>query len=686
MRIRVGLLLAVVLVALQAQSGFAPGAQALPTDDGDPLLVEVTGYDPVNPAPDGSITVTGQVTNRSQRDVKDLTALLRVSGEPLNSRSEVVAVTNQTTSRRGVGVESTATGVAGQLAPAATATVTVTAPVAALPLGANGVYAFFLEVRSSAGSQRTAFPVPWFPAPETLNPSRIVVLNPIRAAVDLTAENTLQSQRLLTSMSSGGPLYDYAAAGARAAAANVPITWLIDPAVSTAALYLASGQATPPADAGDPDAARAAARDWLQTVSAGSSAPSALTYVTPYAEVDAAALISADIADLVGQSVSGAQPAAAASLPVRNGLLAAPPQGNAGTGTLTAYAQAGVTSAILDEAVLPPARRLAYTPSGVAAVPLDGGAETTAIIPDSGLSRALQRPAATPAERFRLQSGLLAEAAMITLELPLSSRTVVMLPASGTPIPPDIYADLLTALNRAPYIRLAPLPALFEPEVPRVERRLTAVAPEPPPLSQTYLAPVPPLQQRLDAFGDITVDPLAFEQDYRAAILRSASANWRPDTERGSRLLASVGDDLAVQEQKVTTVSTGNVTFTGSTGTLPLTISNQLDQAVDVQVVLEADPAVRLTYTPPGLVRVDAGKRVSIEVPVEVFGNGPLPVSVILSDREGRPFLITANLVIRATGASVVAGIVAVLGAVALLVLVLWRFRRKGADRDEPGA
>lgn len=660
-------------------SATAPRAAALPKE-GDPLLVEVTSYAPLNPTPDGAITVQGQVTNASQSDVNDLKALLRVSSEPLSSRSDVVAVTDLTTSRRGVAMESTVTDVAPALAPGAAAQVSVTAPMADLPVGRNGVYAFFLEVRSSEGTFNTSFPVTWFPAAQTLNPSRIVALNPIRSGVDVTGNKTLLSDQLLQRIETGGSLDDLASGGAKASTAAVPLTWLIDPAVTAAAAALASGQGSFPPSVADPEAAKATMAMWLRTVAAGSSAASSLTYVTPYAEVDAQAAIEAGIPDLVQQSISASQGAAAASIPVRNGLIAAPPQGNADGGTIGAYKSADVETVILSDTVLPPVQRLPYTPSGVSTLELPGDVGISAVIPDSGLADALLRPSGTAAEQFRLQADVLAQAAMITLEQPLSSRTVVLLPSAETAVPADIYAGLLTSLSQAPYIRMVGLPALFEPDVPRVTRDLKSVPAQPPLLSSEYLAPIPPLAQRLTNFAAVTVDPPLFEQDFRTAILRSASANWRPDPKPGSALLAATSAELAAQEQKVTTVSTGTVTFTGSSGTLPLTISNDLSQAVDVGVLLQAEPSVRLSFTSPGLVRVEAGRRVSIEIPVEVFGTGPLPVSVVLTDRDGRPFVTTGDLVIRATGARVAAALVAILGAIALAILVFWRFRRRGAD------
>jgi len=126
-------------------------------------------------------------------------------------------------------------------------------------------------------------------------------------------------------------------------------------------------------------------------------------------------------------------------------------------------------------------------------------------------------------------------------------------------------------------------------------------------------------------------------------------------------------------------VSTGTVTFSGNSGNLPLTISNGLDQAVEVGVLLEAEPSIRLAYAPPDMALVDAGRRVSVEIPVEVYGTGPLPVSVILTDRDGNAFISTGDLVIRSAATTMAAAVVAIVGAVAFLILVVWRFRKNGA-------
>ena len=181
-------LLAFLLPVAGLAGGLAPAA-ALP-QDGDPILVEIGGITPLVPTTADSLTVTGTITNRSDQRVRDLQALLRVSPEPLRSRSAVAAVTDLTTPRRGVTQPETLTPVTPELAPGSSAPFSITVATSDLPLGGNGVYALFAEARSpDVGSFDTAIPLPWFPRPQDVQPSRIVLAAPLRAPVDLPAQS-----------------------------------------------------------------------------------------------------------------------------------------------------------------------------------------------------------------------------------------------------------------------------------------------------------------------------------------------------------------------------------------------------------------------------------------------------------------------------------------------------------------
>lgn len=656
-----------------------PAANANPDPD-RPLQVELTALEPLNPVPGGTLTVTGAIINNSDRPARDVSALIRLSPQPLISRSEVAAVTDQVTQRRGVAVSQTTTSVSPELAPGAAIPFTITTTTDALPWTVNGVYALFVEARTKDSSPvSSAIPVPYFPRPQDLQPSQVVILSPLLAGVDLSATNNLLTDGLPTAVSPGGRLHAQLTAGSAAVAAGVPITWLIDPAVTEAVADLASGTAAFAPSTIDPTTAQRNVTSWLETLQTSAAAPTSAVYTTPYAEVDVSALLANDLDAIATEALAAAPSVAAATLPSIAGVIGTPPSGQASQEALGFYATSKATAVVVSEEFLPSASLLTFTPSGVSRSEFAGGS-LTSVIPDSLLASNLQRPVGTPAQRFRAQAGLLADTAMITLELPIEPRTVVLQPPSDTVLPADWFGATLASLATVPWITPVPLTTLLATENGVVARSGPEFNSDRPQLTSSYLEPIPGLEQRLDAFSQVVVDPAGFQAGFRAGILRGSSSQWIPTPALGSNLLAAIDAELTVEEGKVTTVSSGNITLSGTSGNLPLTISNGLDRAVEVGVILVAEPSVRLNYTPPPLIRVDSGRRVSVEIPVEMFGTGPLPVKVTLTDREGRPFISTADLVLRSTATSTIAGVVIGAGALALILLVIWRFRRRGLD------
>ena len=68
---------------------------------------------------------------------------------------------------------------------------------------------------------------------------------------------------------------------------------------------------------------------------------------------------------------------------------------------------------------------------------------------------------------------------------------------------------------------------------------------------------------------------------------------------------------------------------------------------------------------------------------MELYGAGQLPVTVTLTDKDGRPFISTGDLVLRSTATTTIAAGIVVLGGIALVLLAAWRFRRKGLGPAE---
>ena len=74
-------------------------------------------------------------------------------------------------------------------------------------------------------------------------------------------------------------------------------------------------------------------------------------------------------------------------------------------------------------------------------------------------------------------------------------------------------------------------------------------------------------------------------------------------------------------------------------------------------------------------------------MPVRVAGGQPMTVNVVLTDRDGRVYDDSAELELRSTASSRIATVVAVVGGVALVVLVslnLFRRHRNAKLRPTP--
>ena len=99
---------------------------------------------------------------------------------------------------------------------------------------------------------------------------------------------------------------------------------------------------------------------------------------------------------------------------------------------------------LLSDVYARPVRATSYTPSGIG--PL-AGTGLTAVTADAPLSRMLSTPAAQAGGAVLGEQRLLAETAMIGLELPSVSRSVVVVPPRGWTPDPQYVHGLLQMLG-----------------------------------------------------------------------------------------------------------------------------------------------------------------------------------------------------------------------------------------------
>ncbi len=671
--LRAAVAVAVALLPLAAAPAAAEEA---------PVGVLIESVSPAIPTAKDTLTLTGRIANTGTADIILPRVQLRLFPTQLSSREEVSAVLAGVDGLVGEPVPDTVVELGDALAPGQQAEFTLRVPVADLPLPTDlaGVYALHVEALAgdlSIGQAGTTFP--WFPPDAQIRPSRVAWLWPITQRPAVAGDDLVLDPALPGEFTAGGRLGRLVATGRR-----YDVSWLIDTSTWQTARSLADGYRLPTGDGERPgdqtDAARQFATAVEQILGSGP------TSTTQFAHADADALQREGLGRFVTRSTALPRlltdQVAADPLEVFDA-----PSGSSDTTTLATVVDSGVRDLLLADRVFPPDPPLPYTASGVTPVTV-GSTRATGLLTDQELSRVLQRPLTTAADRSRAKQEFLSQTALITLELPMEPRSIVVAPPSLWDPPPAWLDRLMHAVSRAPWLRLTPLAAVTRATAaPRLDTGYSELARRRE-LPRDYVRRIGELDDELNRLATIVVDPAGYGETYSLALLRATSALWRNDPAAREAFLTAVAAQIEEQRHKVRVVSSGTVTLAGDTGSVPLTIANDLDRPVTVGVELATDNPVMLEYTPHEPLRIDAQEKAGIEIPVRVVGSQPVPVAVVLTDSEGRVYDRSAQIELRSTASSRVATAVAVVGGVALVILVALNLirRRHRSQHEAPPA
>jgi hypothetical protein len=456
-----------------------------------------------------------------------------------------------------------------------------------------------------------------------------------------------------------------------------------------------------------PGSGAAAAHTWLTkakaTLSTGASKATAQVWALPYADPDLASVANAptSLADrLRGQvttaatyhaavidSQLGAQPA---------GTLAWPAAGQADPATLRLAQVLRPAAAVLSGSSLPlqtPNER--YTPSGRSSI--DG---IPAAVSDPALDSVLDgdpadadagngsgsAPGLLAGQRF------IAETALITTQQQSQRAIVVQAPRDFAPSS-DLLAALrdVTGSNWVDYVGLSTvLHSQPDPEVsvgPLTRSRASVSADR----SAASLTKVADFGDDLASFASILTTPSHATGPYDPVVLRALSTSWRGTSGASGpdAFLAAAGggpDGLETQRSNVSMVPKSSITLSGKSGSVPITIVNNLAQPVRLRLdVTSLRPDVlRITAHP--MVTVDPGSQQIVQVAAHASGSGVVvPVHVRLLTPNGTAYGRAQDIQVHVTNIGVIA-LVILLGSAALVVLaVVLRLYRAARKRREPG-
>jgi hypothetical protein len=624
-----------------------------------------------------------------------VSAQLRVSPTPLVNRDEIPEVLAGAGQRMGEPIVGAADDVADALSPGQSRPFTLRADVDDLGLAGAGAYVTGVEARGDSGTgilrqdlDRTF--LPWWPPDTTVEPLLLTTIWPLTGAPERDAEGVLLTEEPALQMSPAGRLSRLLDA---AAADPGSVSLVIDPETLQAAADLADGYQVRRADGSvEPGTRRREVADWLDSLTVALAAPGADASASLYAWPDIEAARSGKVLTTALRQRPRIDEATAeilgSALP---SSVVLPPGGVAGSGTLDALAAAGVGVVVLSDRAAPQVEATYFTPSGNVLLPTDEGPLPT-LLADSGLTDTLALPMATPAEQTAVRQALLAQTLVTAVELPETPRLLVAALDPGWEPPAGAADMVLGALTDAPWVTPTSLAEALAREPSSLGRQVVGPTPEQEAqeLPAAHVAQVRDQYQGLQQYARVVSDPAVIPEVTRTAPTRQLGAWFRTHPEARAGLTALVDEQVDALIASVQVVSSGSITVSGASGTIPITIENAGPAEVTVGLELSTTPVQLFSADPVEPFTIAPGRRTSVEVTAQVAAAGPIPVTIRLltaeGDAFGEPGLLIVESAAYANAARVLVQVA--LGALVLAVVVhgIRRARRRrrtpAPDRD----
>ncbi|WP_147280058.1 DUF6049 family protein [Marinitenerispora sediminis] len=686
-----------------------------------PLVVE--GISPEAVGARSTITVTGRITNTTERPLSDVTVRFRYSAAAFGSRTELAAYAE------GEGGAPQSFGptvkLEEDLAPGASAEYELEVEAEKLGLHGFGVYPLAVDAVDGAGSRvgiQYTF-LPYTAGAKDVDPVRIAWIWPLmdhpQRADDDTfldgdlAEDVAADGRLDRLLWAGAQTGDPRQAGrpgepdaeptAKPAPSDdaVPITWAVDPGLLDDVERLAaeggyqvmpdpeSADSADSADVLEDREASTEAQTWLGQARAIVGDDDAHVIATPYADADLPALIDADldkdaeaaltIGDETVQRVLGRSADPAFAWPA-GGLMNNP--------TRDLLAEHGATSFVLSDSAMPAQPYVTHTPSAAAPLPLPDGADGTALLTDGALTRALDADSWAPGAATLAQQRFVAETALIAAEQPGGSRTLVVTPPRDWDPSPELAQGLLEATDSLSWLDPVALDGIDADNDAAAERRGLTY----PDRSANSQLTGPHLDQLRAIRRDVRLFNSVLTEDddpFRPAVLRLESAAWRDEEALAARIRGRVATAVEETTGMVRIMPGEPVTLASKSGTLGILVANDLpDHSVTVRLSIFSENSERLSVgDEPEIMEIGPGGKTTVYVPISARINGRTVLHMSLHNSRGEPISAEETMTpVNVTGLGTTALLISGASALVLIVALAPRALRKWARRRAEAA
>ncbi len=683
-------LAAAAAIAATAVLVLAPPALAAPARAAGTgrVSLAITSMNPQFAGPGATVTVRGTVANGTGQTQAGLEVQLASSPTHFSSRDEMDLFLAQG-GDSGLAPAGNPFVIAS-VKPGATADWTASFQVSAQGISSFGVYPVAVQLVNNfygglLASAQTL--LPFWPGQQTANPLHPLKIAWVWPLIDqphhqvctapnntaatnssaLTNNTALTNNDLAASLSSGGRLSALLAAGMSHPDAD--LTWVVDPALLGDAATMTRPyrvDSQPDCAGGTREPASTAAASWLSSLKTATSPQQAV--ITPYANVDMTALVHQGLTADLSRAYSLGEAVARNVLgQVFRPDIAWPAGGSANLSVLTDLAATeGVGTVVLNSSEMPPAHSGRFVPDdAVTSIQTGAGQTMNVLLADNILTGVLRSGdsssgALSPGPEFAVKQRFLAETAMIAAEAPYSSRSVVVAPPQDWSPSQALADNLLGETASAPWLKPATLASLTTaPDAQRTvpRQQLPSSKASPGELSRGYLSQVSSLGATLGAFKSMLYHAQTpYVQSLNEALAATESSAWRGGAAPGEALVRSLSGYLSTEGKKVEIITSAQeVPMAGSSGPIPVSIQNGLDQAIRVKVNATVDSThertSQLTVGPfDSVVIVQPGQAIRVKLPVTSAPQGSTVIHLRLTSADGRPLPVpVASLTVLST-------------------------------------
>lgn len=664
-------ILAALLLAGAGPLGATPAGYAATS-----FSATIAAVDPALPTLDSPITIDVTLANPTTSAMSGIRAQFLLSTSPLRGRSEIP----EAVSGRAMPDYRLVSGVVVSgldLPSGASTTVTLRTSAKALGLSASnpGVYVFGVALSGTSASGRyvSSRPVtllPWMPE-RTGGQLGVATVWTLSAPPSRSVDGVFLDDSLAIDILPAGRL--------RAqldAMATVPkATWLVDPLLVESVQALAGGARIRQPEGGvraATDVEMAAAQQWLDDLR--TAVATGTLMAMPLGDFDIRGALKFGRITLVRHALQESAARLAAAFGVPTVPLAVPLYGGAVTGsTWRLLDELGAAVAFASDRGYP-ATQTSYTPTSAMAVPSFSKA---VLVFDQVTSTT---PIASGLSPVQARQSFAAQLLMTYLERPNDDRAItVAIPPSWVPEAGITSASLLNAEWIQP-LGTAEAEAVGT-EARRQQQSIASTGQR----RQSGLAMGAVNEQRMlrvlttDAIFSSTVSDLVC----------SILSRWWTARLDGAAYSSEIESQLASLASSVRVVTRGDIVFGGEKGSVPVTVANGLPVPVDIKLHATGVPAARVQAREFTSVHLNAGKRVSVEVPTQVTGSGDAYLMLQVVATDATSIGEAAFVTVRSAAYARVAGYVVIVAFAALVLLIAantvrrLRRRRLGLDDDE---